>query len=128
MAAVDTYEVKDGVDQETVDAVRNMDTYKYGWETDIEMEYAPPKGLNTDIVRLISSKNEEPEWMTNWRLEAYERWLQKEEPTWAMVDYPEIDFRTSITTPGRNRWRSSPSRSMMSTPSCWKPTRSSVSH
>ncbi len=92
MAAVDTYEVKDGVDQETVDAVRNMDTYKYGWETDIEMEYAP-KGLNTDIVRLISSKNEVPEWMTNWRLEAYERWLKIEEPDWAMVDYPEIDFQ-----------------------------------
>ena len=86
-------QVKEGVDQETVDAVREVGgAYKYGWETDIEMEYAP-KGLTPDIVRLISEKNEEPEWMTNWRLEAYERWLTKEEPDWAMVDYPEIDFQ-----------------------------------
>ena len=87
-----TDKVKDGVDQDTVDAVREVGTYKYGWNTDIEMEYAP-KGLTPDIVRLISEKNNEPEWMTDWRLAAYERWLQKEEPDWAMVDYPEIDFQ-----------------------------------
>ena len=76
MAALDTPEVKDGVDQETVDAVRSLSgKYKYGWETEIEMEYAP-KGLSEDIVRLISEKNEEPEWMTEWRLEAYRRWVQ----------------------------------------------------
>ena len=70
--------VKDGVDQETVDAVREVGgKYKHGWSTDIEMEYAP-KGLTPDIVRLISEKNEEPQWMTDWRLEAYERWLTKE--------------------------------------------------
>ncbi|WP_138464888.1 Fe-S cluster assembly protein SufB [Poseidonocella sp. HB161398] len=92
MAALDTPGVKEGVDQETVDAVRNMGTYKYGWETEIEMDYAP-KGLNEDIVRLISSKNDEPEWMTEWRLAAYQRWTQKEEPTWAMVDYPKIDYQ-----------------------------------
>ncbi|MCE0504627.1 Fe-S cluster assembly protein SufB [Roseivivax sp. GX 12232] len=93
MTALDTPEVKEGVDQETVDKVRNLGgKYKYGWETDIEMEYAP-KGLTPDIVRLISEKNEEPEWMTEWRLQAYERWLQKEEPNWAMVDYPQIDFQ-----------------------------------
>ncbi|MFT4962148.1 MAG: Fe-S cluster assembly protein SufB [Paracoccaceae bacterium] len=86
-------QVKDGVDQDTVDAVREVgDAYKYGWSTDIEMEYAP-KGLTTDIIRLISSKNEEPEWMLEWRLEAYARWLTKTEPDWAMVDYPEIDFQ-----------------------------------
>ena len=84
--------VKDGVDQDTVDAVRSLDTYKYGWETDIEMEYAP-KGLTEDIVRLISSKNDEPEWMTEWRLQAYRRWLKMDEPDWAMVDYPKIDFQ-----------------------------------
>ena len=85
--------VKEGVDQETVDAVREVGgAYKYGWSTDIEMEYAP-KGLNEDIVRLISSKNDEPEWMLEWRLEAYRRWLTKVEPDWAMVDYPEIDFQ-----------------------------------
>ena len=85
--------VKEGVDQETVDAVREVGgAYKYGWSTDIEMDYAP-KGLNEDIVRLISSKNDEPEWMLEWRLEAYRRWLTKTEPDWAMVDYPEIDFQ-----------------------------------
>lgn len=85
--------VKEGVDQETVDAVREVGgAYKHGWNTDIEMDYAP-KGLTPDIVKLISEKNEEPAWMTEWRLEAYERWLTKEEPDWAMVDYPEIDFQ-----------------------------------
>ena len=85
--------VKDGVDQDTVDAVREVGgAYKHGWNTDIEMEYAP-KGLSTDIVRLISEKNEEPEWMLQWRLAAYDRWLKLEEPDWAMVDYPKIDFQ-----------------------------------
>ncbi|MBA85608.1 MAG: Fe-S cluster assembly protein SufB, partial [Rhodobacteraceae bacterium] len=93
MAALDQSDVKEGVDQETVDAVREVGgKYKYGWETEIEMEYAP-KGVNADIVRLISDKNEEPEWMTDWRLQALERWTQMEEPKWAMVNYPEIDFQ-----------------------------------
>ncbi|MEM7073624.1 MAG: Fe-S cluster assembly protein SufB [Pseudomonadota bacterium] len=91
-AQEDTTLVKDGVDEETVAAVREMSTYKYGWETEIEMEYAP-KGLTPDIVRLISEKNGEPEWMTQWRLKAYARWLKSTEPTWAMVDYPAIDFQ-----------------------------------
>jgi Fe-S cluster assembly protein SufB len=56
------------------------------------MEYAP-KGLSEDIVRLISSKNDEPEWMLDWRLAAYRRWLELKEPDWAMVDYPTIDFQ-----------------------------------
>ena len=90
MTALDN--VKEGVEKETVDAVKAVSTYKYGWETDIDMDYAP-KGLTADIVRLISDKNEEPEWMTEWRLKAYERWLEKKEPTWAMVDYPQIDFQ-----------------------------------
>ena len=85
--------VKDGVDQETVEAVRNVGGhYKYGWETEIEMDYAP-KGLDSDIVRLISAKNNEPEWMTNWRLDAFSRWEKMEEPNWAMVDYPKIDYQ-----------------------------------
>jgi len=94
MAALDTTtEVKDGVDQETVDAVAKLSgKYKYGWNTEIEMDYAP-KGVNPDIVRLISDKNEEPEWMTEWRLAAFARWEQMEEPTWAMVSYPKIDFQ-----------------------------------
>jgi Fe-S cluster assembly protein SufB len=86
-------DVKDGVDADTVEAVRALSsTYKYGWNTEIEMEYAP-KGLSEDIVRLISSKNNEPEWMLDWRLSAYRRWLKLKEPNWAMVDYPSIDFQ-----------------------------------
>ncbi len=93
MAALDQMEVKDGVDQETVDAVAKLSgKYKYGWETEIETEYAP-KGLNEDIVRLISEKNGEPEWMLEWRLAAFERWKTMQEPKWAMVNYPEIDFQ-----------------------------------
>ncbi|TDE35273.1 Fe-S cluster assembly protein SufB [Antarcticimicrobium sediminis] len=93
MAVEDQTQVKEGVDQDTVDAVREVGgAYKYGWETDIEMDYAP-KGLTEDIVRLISSNNGEPEWMTQWRLQAYARWLKMKEPDWAMIDYPEIDFQ-----------------------------------
>ena len=91
--AMDDVQVKDGVDAETVEAVKALSgTYKYGWNTEIEMEYAP-KGLSEDIVRLISSKNDEPEWMLDWRLAAYRRWLELKEPDWAMVDYPTIDFQ-----------------------------------
>ena len=93
MASIEKIEVKEGVDQETVDTVREVGgAYKYGWETDIEMEYAP-KGLSTDIVKLISDKNEEPDWMTDWRMKAFSRWEKIKEPKWAMVKYPEIDFQ-----------------------------------
>ena len=86
-------EVKDGVDQETVDAVQSLSaTYKHGWETEIETDYAP-KGLAEGIVRLISERNAEPEWMTEWRLQAFRRWMEMDEPEWAMVDYPAIDFQ-----------------------------------
>lgn len=85
-------DVREGVDRETVETVQNMGSYKYGWDTEIEMDYAP-KGLNEDIVRLISEKNGEPEWMTEWRLEAYRRWLTMKEPGWAMLHYPKIDYQ-----------------------------------
>jgi len=80
--------------RETVDTVRRIDVdqYKYGFVTDIESEMAP-KGLNEDIVRFISEKKGEPEWMLEWRLGAYRRWLTMEEPTWAKVSYPKIDFQ-----------------------------------
>jgi Fe-S cluster assembly protein SufB len=68
------------------------DKYKYGFVTDIETELAP-KGLNEDIVRFISAKKNEPEWLLQWRLRAYARWLKMAEPTWGKVDYPEIDFQ-----------------------------------
>ena len=91
--SLDTDVVKEGVDQETVDAVREVGgAYKYGWNTEIEMDYAP-KGVNEDIVRLISEKNEEPQWMLDWRLDAFRRWQKMEEPEWAMVDYPKIDYQ-----------------------------------
>jgi Fe-S cluster assembly protein SufB len=85
-------DVREGVDRETVETVQNMGAYKYGWETEIETEYAPI-GVNEDIVRLISSKNGEPEWMTEWRLQAFRRWQGMEEPRWAMLNYPEIDYQ-----------------------------------
>jgi len=85
--------VREGVEVETVQKVHELSgKYKYGWETEIEMDYAP-KGLDEDIVRLISAKKNEPEWMLEWRLEAYARWLTMEEPDWAMVGYPKIDFQ-----------------------------------
>jgi Fe-S cluster assembly protein SufB len=80
--------------QQTIDAVKSLDVdqYKYGFETDIESDLAP-KGLSEDIVRFISAKKNEPSWMLEWRLEAYRRWLTMTEPTWAMVNYPKIDFQ-----------------------------------
>ncbi|WP_424981117.1 Fe-S cluster assembly protein SufB [Maritalea sp. S77] len=80
--------------KETIDQVKEIDVdkYKYGFKTDIEMDMAP-KGLNEDIVRFISAKKDEPQWMLDWRLEAFRRWQQMELPEWARVDYPEIDFQ-----------------------------------
>ena len=80
--------------QETVDRVRSIDVeaYKYGFVTDIESEKAP-RGLSEDTVRYISAKKGEPEWLLEWRLDAYRRWLTMEAPTWARVDYPAIDFQ-----------------------------------
>jgi Fe-S cluster assembly protein SufB len=66
--------------------------YKWGFVTDIEAEAAPP-GLNEEIVRFISLKKEEPEWMLRWRLKAYEGWLKMNEPTWPKVHYPPIAYQ-----------------------------------
>ena len=73
--------------QETIDQVAliDVDQYKYGFETEIEVDKAP-KGLSEEVIRFISAKKEEPEWMLAWRLEAYQRWLTMEEPTWARVN------------------------------------------
>jgi Fe-S cluster assembly protein SufB len=68
--------------------------YKYGFVTDIEMERAP-KGLSEDTVRYISAKKDEPEWMLEWRLAAFRRWLEMREPNWARVHYPKIDYQNS---------------------------------
>ena len=69
--------------------------YKYGFVTDVEQE-AVPRGLNEDIVRLISAKKHEPEWLLEWRLKAYRAWLTMKEPTWANVKYGPIDYQDII--------------------------------
>ena len=86
--------VKDGIDAGTVEAAKALESENYsaGFATEIETEFAP-KGLNEDTVRFISQKKNEPEWLLEWRLAAYQRWLTMEEPTWAMVDYPAIDYQ-----------------------------------
>lgn len=78
---------------ETVaDVERLGERYKYGFITDIEADTAP-KGLSEDTVRFISAKKEEPEWLLEWRLQAYRRWLTMKEPDWAKLGYPPIDYQ-----------------------------------
>ncbi|CAO3410019.1 Fe-S cluster assembly protein SufB [Azospirillum largimobile] len=79
---------------ETVEQVRAVteQKYKYGFTTDIEADVAP-KGLNEDIVRFISAKKEEPEWLLDWRLKAFRVWQTMEEPQWAAVSFPPIDYQ-----------------------------------
>jgi Fe-S cluster assembly protein SufB len=79
--------------QETIEQVKliEVDQYKYGFATDVEMEKAP-KGLSEDVIRFISAKKGEPEWMLQWRLDAYKRWLTMTEPNWARVSYDKIDY------------------------------------
>ncbi len=78
--------------KETVRAVEALEAYEHGFVTDIETEFAP-KGLNADTVRYISAQKDEPDWMLAWRLEAFERWLAMDEPDWAKVNYPKIDYQ-----------------------------------
>jgi Fe-S cluster assembly protein SufB len=86
--------LKDEIEHATVASVLalDVDKYKYGFETAIESEKAP-KGLSEDTIRFISAKKGEPDWMLEWRLDAYRRWLTMDEPTWARVHYPKIDFQ-----------------------------------
>ena len=94
MTETSTKIAKDSIDQSTVDGVQSLeaDKYKYGFDSDIEQEFAP-KGLNEDIVRFISAKKNEPQWLLDWRLEAFARWQELEAPEWAMVDFPDIDYQ-----------------------------------
>ncbi len=69
--------------------------YEFGWTVDLEADEAP-KGLSEDIVRFISAKKEEPEWLLNWRLDAYRAWLKMTEPEWPNVNYPKIDYQDLI--------------------------------
>merc|ERR1712046_435461 len=66
--------------------------YAAGFVSEIESDTLPP-GLNEDVVRFISAKNGEPEWMLEWRLKAFRIWSEMSEPEWAHVDYPKIDFQ-----------------------------------
>ena len=77
---------------ETLEQVESVEKYKYGFVTDIETDSAP-KGLNEDIVRFISAKKNEPKWLLEWRLKAFAHWLTLEEPDWAKVGYPPIDYQ-----------------------------------
>jgi len=83
-----------GKDTEILESITNSD-YKYGFETNIESDSAP-KGLSEDTVRFISAKKNEPEWMLQWRLDAYRQWLTMKEPTWPNVKYPAIDYQDII--------------------------------
>jgi Fe-S cluster assembly protein SufB len=76
---------------ETIEQIANQD-YKYGFVTDIESDVAPP-GLNEDIIRLISAKKGEPEWLLEWRLRSLRHWLTMQEPTWANVKFNKIDYQ-----------------------------------
>jgi Fe-S cluster assembly protein SufB len=84
-------------DTETLDTVRDLTEggYKWGFETDIEMDFAP-KGLTEDTVRLISARKNEPEWLLDWRLRAFAAWQTMEEPHWAMLGYPKIDYQDAF--------------------------------
>ncbi len=79
---------------DTLDTVQSVtgSGYKWGFSTDIEMDLAP-KGLNEDIIRLISARKDEPEWLLAWRLKAFAAWQAMTEPQWAMVDHPPIDYQ-----------------------------------
>ena len=75
----------------TIEQIARQD-YKYGFVTDIEADVAPP-GLNEDIIRFISAKKEEPEWLLEFRLKSFRHWLTMTEPKWANVHYPPIDYQ-----------------------------------
>jgi len=80
--------------EQVVSTVTAVEEYKYGFITDIESELAP-KGLNEDIIRFISAKKEEPAWLLDWRIKSFKHWLNlgDQEPTWAKITYPKIDYQ-----------------------------------
>ena len=79
-------------DQQIIDSAISKE-YEYGFTTDIEQDTIPP-GLNEDVIRFISAKKNEPDWLLDWRLKAYHRWLKMEEPDWSKLNYSKIDFQT----------------------------------
>src|SRR5271169_5096898 len=78
--------------KQTIEHVETLERYQHGFVTDIAQEFAP-KGLSEATVRYVSAQKNEPEWMLAWRLEAFERWLTLDEPDWAKVSYPKIDYQ-----------------------------------
>src|SRR3990167_3284419 len=80
-----------GGTQQNIELLANQE-YKYGFVTDIEQETVPP-GLSEEVIRLISTKKNEPEWLTEWRLSAYRNWLKMKQPEWANVQFPPIDYQ-----------------------------------
>ena len=77
--------------QQIIDSAIEQE-YEYGFTTDIEQDTIPP-GLNEDVIRFISAKKDEPKWLLDWRLKAYNRWLEMEEPDWSKLNYSKIDFQ-----------------------------------
>src|ERR1700754_5002094 len=76
---------------ETIEQLASLD-YKYGFVTDIEQD-SLPRGLSEDVIRLISAKKQEPEWLLEWRLKAYRHWLNMKEPKWAHVHSPPVNLQ-----------------------------------
>jgi Fe-S cluster assembly protein SufB len=79
---------------QTIESLANKE-YKYGFVTEIEADTVP-RGLNEEIIRMISAKKQEPEWMLQWRLKAFKYWLTMKEPTWPNVHYPPINYQDAI--------------------------------
>jgi len=86
--------MSDSKSNNILEKVTNED-YKYGFYSDIEMDTAP-KGLNEDTVRFISAKKNEPEWLLEFRLKAFRYWQKMEEPDWALIDHPPINYQDII--------------------------------
>ena len=95
--------------QETIDTVRTLDVeqYKYGFSTDIKSERAP-RGLSEDVIRFISAKKNEPDWMLEWRLDAFERLKTMKEPDWARVAYDQIDYQDIYYYAAPKNWDDAP--------------------
>ena len=102
----------------TIETFANQE-YKWGFVTEIDSD-SIPRGLSEDVVRLISAKKNEPEWLLEWRLKAYRHWLTMREPTWANVHYPTIDYQDIIHYAAPRSKKDGPKRaSPRSTRSCW---------
>ena len=113
---------------ETLDTVQSLTEsgYKWGFETDIEMDVAP-KGLNEDTIRMISARKDEPAWLLAWRLKAYAAWLKMESPDWAKIGYPAIDYQDIHILRGAEEEGRGLSLWTTSILSCSAPMRSSAS-